>query len=73
MPRSTRVFEVADRKGISQAELARLTGIPEATLSRIRRGEREVSLLFMDRVLATLPDWATEEDLFPLKPEQTAS
>jgi transcriptional regulator with XRE-family HTH domain len=74
MPRTTRLFEVAERKGITQRELAKLTGIPESTLSRVRRGERGVTVDFMDQVNAKLPGWVVEEgDLFPQEPVEAAS
>lgn len=66
MARKTRLFDVAQARGISQRELAALTGIPESTLSRVRSGERPVSLQFIDRVMDALPaDWGTEAELFP--------
>lgn len=73
MARTTRLFEMAEQRGLSQADLSRLTGIPEATLSRVRRGDRVVSLHFMDRVLAALPDWGDERDLFPREPVEKSA
>jgi transcriptional regulator with XRE-family HTH domain len=73
MARTTRLFEMAAQRGITQAELARLTGIPEATLSRVRRGDRVISLHFMDRVLAALPEWGSEGEMFPREQAERAS
>lgn len=40
--------------GMSQNELARLTGVEQASISRFTRGERDLSLGSVDRLLPIL-------------------
>jgi transcriptional regulator with XRE-family HTH domain len=41
-------------RGISQADLARATGLTEATISRFLHGEREASFEVIDKILDAL-------------------
>ncbi|MEA2266741.1 MAG: hypothetical protein QOE27_2324 [Solirubrobacteraceae bacterium] len=43
-----------ERRGITQAELALRTGVSQATISRVERGERGLSLEGLDRLLRAL-------------------
>ena len=48
------VIAARHAQGITQAELARRTGIQQSNLSRLERGEYNPSLAFMKRVAAGL-------------------
>ncbi|RJQ43352.1 MAG: XRE family transcriptional regulator [Gaiellales bacterium] len=45
----TKVFEIAEARGIKQSWLAKQYGMTQETLSRIKRGEVRISRRFMEK------------------------
>lgn len=54
-PITLRLQELRDRRGLSQAELARRSGVSQATISRIEAGKTKgVDLVTLDRLSRAL-------------------
>ncbi len=54
-PISIRLEELREAKGLSQAELARRSGVPQSTISRIEAGETgSISLVNLERLADAL-------------------
>lgn len=61
----TRVWELADGQGWSQADLASKMGISETLISRTKRGERPIGRMFIEGARRAFPEY-TLDWLFPV-------
>lgn len=65
-----RLKEARQRSGLTQAEVARLTGLDRSTLSKIETGERKIDSLELHH-LSRLYNVSVEELLFDKHEEET--